>query len=97
MASIAPRVAFQVENKLAGDGSTTSTELKFQHIDDFEPQALVQQIPALKKLLEARQKLTDLLGKLDGNDELDRLLQDVVTNTEQLTEIKQLAAPAPTA
>jgi len=51
------------------------------------------QIEPLKKLFEARQKLTDLIGKLDGNDVLDSMLQQVVTNTD---ELKQLQAATTT-
>ncbi len=104
MSSIGPRVSLQVDNTLAGDGSKLNLALKFQHIDDFDPVQIVQQIAPLKQLYDARLRLRDLLTKLDGNDELDKLLQDVVHNTQGLTEIKsahpqdgvvaQLPAPA---
>jgi type VI secretion system protein ImpB len=55
---------------------------------DFEPLAIVNQVPAMKKLLEARGKLNDMLAKLDGNDELDAKLQEIVKNTESLKKIK---------
>ena len=99
MASISPRVVFQAKNALAKDDSKLNVELNFKNIDDFEPVALIKQISPLKKLFEARQRLTDLLGKLDGNDDLDRLLQEIVKNTEGLTELKALAPaePAPAA
>jgi type VI secretion system protein ImpB len=93
MASISPRLAFQADNQISKDGSKLNVELHFQHLDDFEPVSVIQQISPLKKLYEARQRLTDLLTKLDGNDELDRLLQEIVQNTEGLNELKA-AAPA---
>ena len=43
----------------------------------------------------ARQKLTDLLTKLDGNDELERLLQEVINNTEELQQIKDSTKQEP--
>lgn len=92
LASVAPRVAFQVENKIANDDSKLNVELNFRNIDDFEPVSLIQQVTALRKLYEARQRLSDLLTKLDGNDELDRLLQEIVSNTDGLTELKALGA-----
>jgi type VI secretion system protein ImpB len=48
----------------------------------------VNQIPRLARLLEARQQLRDLLGKLDGNDELDALLENILQNTEDLKQLK---------
>jgi type VI secretion system protein ImpB len=88
-----PRVAFQVDNKLTADDSKFNVELKFSSLEDFEPVALVNQVDPLRKLLEARQRLTDLLAKLDGNDDLDRLLQEVVANTEGLKEIQSATQP----
>jgi type VI secretion system protein ImpB len=91
--SITPRLAFQTENAIAKDGSKLNVELHFQHVDDFEPVSVIKQVAPLRKLYEARQRLTDLLTKLDGNDELDKLLQEIVQNTEGLNELKA-AAPA---
>ncbi|WP_207482421.1 type VI secretion system contractile sheath small subunit [Arenibaculum pallidiluteum] len=90
LAASGPRLAFQVENKLQDDGSKMNVLLNFREIDDFGPVAVIKQVPALARLLEARQRLSDLLGKLDGNDELGSILNDVVANTEQQTELKGL-------
>src|ERR1700741_411309 len=64
-ASIAPRLAFQVNNRLKDDDTKLSVELRFRKIDDFRPEAVVSQIEPLRKLFEARQRLNDLIGKLD--------------------------------
>ena len=88
MAASTPRLAYQVPNKLTKAGGFVNAELKFSTMEDFEPQNLVKQVPALKKLLEARGKLNDLLGKLDGNDDLDAKLQEIVANTDALKKIK---------
>lgn len=88
LAASTPRLAFQVENKLTKAGGFINTELIFSSMEDFEPLGLVNQVPALKKLLEARGRLNDLLGKLDGNDDLDAKLQEIVANTESLKKIK---------
>ena len=88
MKSIGPRVVLQVDNTLARDESKVNVALKFEHIDDFDPVQIVQQIGPLKQLYDARLRLRDLLTKLDGNDELDKLLQEVAHNTQELTEIK---------
>ncbi len=88
LASISPRLAFPVDNRLANDDTKMNCELKFRKLDDFRPEQLVMQVEPLRKLFEARQRLNDLLAKLDGNDDLDVLLQDVAANTEQQQEIK---------
>ncbi|WP_448195290.1 type VI secretion system contractile sheath small subunit [Pseudomonas aeruginosa] len=99
LSSISPRATLQVDNTISGDDSKLNVELRFNHIEDFAPVNLVKQVVPLRRLFEARQRLRDLLTKLDGNDDLDQLLQDVVANTEGLQEIKAArpeaeAAPA---
>ncbi|MGG2770955.1 type VI secretion system contractile sheath small subunit [Pseudomonas aeruginosa] len=99
LSSISPRATLQVDNTMSGDDSKLNVELRFNHIEDFDPVNLVKQVVPLRRLFEARQRLRDLLTKLDGNDDLDQLLQDVVANTEGLQEIKAArpeaeAAPA---
>lgn len=89
LAGSAPRVAFQVANTLAGDGSKMNVELNFREMGDFEPVEVIKQVEPLRKLFEARQRLVDLLTSLDGNDDLDALLEDVVTNTEKQKQLKQ--------
>ena len=57
---------------------------------------MVKQIEPLNKLFEARQRLMDLLAKLDGNDKLDALLQEIVDNPDNQKALKASTA-APTA
>jgi type VI secretion system protein ImpB len=95
MGSIAPRLAFRVPNRLTNDDNQLSVELNFGSMDDFDPVAVLSQVEPLRRLFEARQRLSDLIGKLDGNDDLDRLLRDVVGQTDQLQAIRgELAPPA---
>ena len=88
MESIGPRLAFQVQNRLTAEDSKINVELRFSSMDDFDPIKIVQQVESLRKLHQARQRLSDLLAKLDGNDRLEQLLQEVVESTEQLKEIQ---------
>jgi type VI secretion system protein ImpB len=87
MTKIAPRLDISVPDTLKGEGNL-KVELHFNKIDQFEPESIVNQIPRLARLLEARQQLRDLLGKLDGNDELDALLENILQNTEDLKQLK---------
>jgi type VI secretion system protein ImpB len=96
LSSMAPRLAVQVDNTISGDGSKLNVELKFSQFDDFDPVSIVKQVTPLRRLYDARQRLRDLLTKLDGNDDLDKLLQEVVANTDGLKEIKA-ALPEETA
>lgn len=82
MKGISPRLAYQVENKLSPDGGKIGVELKFNHLDDFSPEAVANHVAPLKKLVEVRQQLTALLAKTDGNDSLAEKLQEILTNME---------------
>ena len=82
-----PRLAYQVENKLTGGDTKMGVELRFKSLDDFHPERVAEQVEPLRKLVEARSKLSDLLGKLDGNDKLDSILQKVISDTEALQKI----------
>jgi type VI secretion system protein ImpB len=88
MKAIAPRLALRVKNTLANDGTNLNVELKFNNLDDFTPLNVLKQVEPMRKLFEARTRLADLLTKLDGNDALDKMLQDIIKNTEGLKEIK---------
>jgi type VI secretion system protein ImpB len=87
MAGMKPRLAYKVDNKLANDDTKLGVELNFKHLDDFEPEQVVNQVEPLRKLLEARRRLSDLVHKIDGNDKLDELLQKVINDTEQLKQV----------
>ena len=86
-----PRLAFKVDNKLTEEDTKIAVELRFKSIDDFHPEQVADQITPVRKLVEARQKLSDLLNKLDGNDRLDELLQDVITSTDSLQKLGEEA------
>jgi type VI secretion system protein ImpB len=87
--SIAPRLAFPIANRLKDDDTKFNVDLRFRKLDDFRPESLVQQVEPMRKLFEARQRLNDLIGKLDGNDDLDILLQEVAKSTENQQQIKE--------
>jgi len=84
MKAVEPRAVYRVPNKLSDKGGEFGVELKFRSIDDFRPEAVVQQVEPLKKLLEARTKLADLRNKLAGNEKLEDILSDVLASTEKL-------------
>ncbi|REI38208.1 type VI secretion system contractile sheath small subunit, partial [Xanthomonas oryzae pv. oryzae] len=87
MEGMAPRAVYRVPNKISDAGGEFGVELKFKSIDDFRPEAVVDQVEPLRKLLESRTKLADLRNKLAGNEKLEDLLTDVLNNTEQLKKL----------
>jgi type VI secretion system protein ImpB len=96
MKKIAPRLDLSVPDTYNKTGNL-KVELNFKEFGDFHPEAIVKQVPYLAQLLEARQQLRDLLGKLDGNDELDSLLEGIIENTEKLKALQADGAAAPVA
>lgn len=92
MGAIAPRAAFNVDNTLNGEGKM-SVDLTFNTVDDFSPGAVAKRVPALAKLLEARQELNDLMLYMDGKDGAQELL-DKVLKDPQLMSALAAAKPA---
>ena len=84
MTRIAPGLKLKVDNKLADDGSQMAVDLKFNSMEDFTPAAVVNQVPALKALLETRNKLRDLMSKADRSEALESLLEQVLQNQNEL-------------
>jgi type VI secretion system protein ImpB len=93
MKRMTPGVNFRVENTLKGDGSEMPVSLQFNSIEDFEPAKIVEQIPALKNLLDTRNKLRDLLTKVDRSEELESLLEQVLQNTDILQKLSRELGP----
>jgi type VI secretion system protein ImpB len=87
-----PRLTYRVPNRLADDDSKLGVELQFENIEDFGPEAVAQQVEPIRKLVEARQRLSELAIKISSNDQLDELLQDIVQNSEQLEGLRKAAA-----
>ncbi|THB68072.1 MAG: type VI secretion system contractile sheath small subunit [Gammaproteobacteria bacterium] len=87
MGRMTPGLKFKVENTLANDGSEMAVDLKFNSMDDFEPAAVVNQVEPLRKLMETRNQLRDLMTKIDRSEELEGLIEKVLSNNESLDEI----------
>lgn len=87
MEGVAPRATYRVQNRIGEQGGEFGVELTFKSIDDFRPEAVVQQVEPLRRLLESRSKLADLRNKLAGNEKLEDILTDVLNNTEQLARL----------
>jgi type VI secretion system protein ImpB len=65
-------------------------------MEDFEPGAIVNQVPALKKLMDTRNQLRDLMTKVDRSDQLEKVLERVLQSTDDLKKMgSDLGVEAP--
>ena len=56
-------------------------------MDDFRPENVAQQVEPLKKMVIARERLTDLRNKISNNEHLEDLLDEVLQNTDQVRKL----------
>jgi type VI secretion system protein ImpB len=89
--SMKPHLSYSVENKLSEDpqAGQLKVDLNFKSMDDFDPEAVARQVKPLRELLELRTKLADLRGSLQGNEKLDDLLLDAVSDTEKMAKLRR--------
>ena len=85
-------LAFNVKNKLSeNEDDELTVNLKFRRLSDMEPEAIANQIPELKKLLDLRAALTALKGPL-GNEKafrnkIQQILSDPAQRNRLVTEL----------
>lgn len=95
LAGMKPHLSFAVENKLSEDPDAPQlkVDLHFKSMDDFQPENVARQVQPLRQMMDLRTKLSDLRGSLQGNDKLEELLLDAVSNTEKLDKLKSEVGP----
>jgi type VI secretion system protein ImpB len=87
--SMKPHLAFTVDNKLSDDpDAKLKVNLDFKNLDDFAPENVARQVEPLRKLLELRGRLSDLRGSMQGNDKLEELLRDSVSDKDKLAKLR---------
>lgn len=87
LSKMTPGLKMKVENTLQGDGSELGVELKFNSIADFDPARVAEQVEPLRKLMETRNKLRDLMAKADRSEDLEELLERVLKSSEDLGKL----------
>ena len=92
MKSMKPRVAFQVENTLTGEGNLP-VDITFESMDDFSPAAVARKVDGLSKLLEARQQLSNLITYMDGKTGAEELLAKVLADPALLSTLAAAKKP----
>lgn len=90
LANMKPHLAYSVENKLSEDPNVGNikVDLNFKSLDDFAPEAVARQVGPLRELLELRDRLTDLRGSMQGNDKLEEMLRESVTDKNKLAKLR---------
>jgi type VI secretion system protein ImpB len=68
--------------------------LRFNKMADFEPAAVARQVPALAKLLEARQQLANLQRYMDGKVAAEDALRKLLADPQLMEALKNRAAEA---
>ncbi len=94
MKSIKPRVAFQVDNTLTGEGKL-NIDLSFESMEDFSPAAIARRVGALNSLLEARTQLHNLLSYMDGKQGAEELIGKVLKDPALLNSLAAAPRIAP--
>ncbi len=93
MARVEPAVKMKVENTIEKNGKEFEVNLKFSSMDDFEPEKIVEQVEPLRKLMETRNQLRDLMSKADSSEQLESLLEQILGDQAKLSELQaQLGA-----
>jgi type VI secretion system protein ImpB len=87
MKRMTPGLNLRVENTMKGDGSEMALDMKFESLEDFDPANVAKQVDPLAKLMETRDKLRDLLTKVDRSDELEGLLEKALSNDADLKKL----------
>lgn len=93
MKAMKPRVAFQVPNKLTGEGNI-AVDMTFESMDDFSPAAVAAKVDGLKQMLEARQQLANLVTYMDGKTGAEDLIAKVVKDEALLKALAAAKAPS---
>src|SRR5499427_10367978 len=88
--SMRPHLAFSVENKLSENpnAGNIKVDLHFKSLEDFSPDNVARQVKPLRELLELRDRLSDLRGSMQGNDKLEELLRESVSDKDKLEQLR---------
>lgn len=89
MIAIKPRLMLHVDNKLSSAKGKVAFELVFKSMDDFDPIEIIKNVGPMAELFKARVKLSDLLGKMDGNEDLDAVLGGILKDAKLQSDLKK--------
>ncbi len=95
MKDVKPRVAFSVPNALGSDegGERLAIDITFDKMEDFSPEAIARKVEPLRKLLEARTQLSNLLTYMDGRVQAENLIEQLLADPALMKSVTGAAAP----
>lgn len=73
---------FCVPNRVGSGDGELNVSLKMESMKDFTPDAVVEQVPELKQLLELREALRALKGPLSNVPDFRRKIQELITDDD---------------
>ncbi len=88
MKAIKPGVSCRVKNTLTGEGELP-VQLAFEKMDDLSPAAVAAQVEPLKKLLEARTQLENLITYMDGKTGAEELIAKLLSDKALLETLSK--------
>jgi type VI secretion system protein ImpB len=93
MAAIQPGSNFRVRNKLGeATDEKMQVSLRFNKMDDFKPAQVARQVPALAKLLEARDQLKNLQLYMDGKADAEKKLRELLKDPALMAALQERAS-----
>ncbi|MDF3416131.1 type VI secretion system contractile sheath small subunit [Sulfitobacter sp. M57] len=94
MGATKPGMTFMVGNKLDPDsGQKMGVDLQFEKMEDLEPAAIARQVPALRKILEAREQLANLQRYMSAKPKAQEHLQKLLSDPELMAALADRAGP----
>lgn len=94
MKAIKPRVAFSVPNVLSEEGGNLSVDISFESMNDFSPEAIAKKVEPLKKLLQDRTELANLLSYMDGRTNAEDLMKKIIDNKGDIDSVVDSCKPS---
>lgn len=93
MSSVEPAVSLSVDNKLGEtDGEKLGMTLTFRSMDDLDPGKIAEQVPALRKLLDARRQLANLQRYMNGKSAAQDMLRQLLSDPDLMKLVEQKTA-----
>lgn len=82
MESMDIKLDYTVENKLNPQGGSMPVSLKIKDMNSFKPENVAKEVPALSRLLAARNLIKDLKSNLLDNREFRKRLETIIKDPE---------------
>jgi type VI secretion system protein ImpB len=93
MKAMKPRAAFAVPNTLTGEGNL-QVDITFESMEDFSPAAIARKVEPLRKLLETRTQLSNLMTYMDGKTGAEDLIGKLLGDPALLQALGSAPNPA---